>query len=186
MSMCIVNIACLWQVLPLHKVCLPTWGQHALHTGSECACAAAVWMWLCWLCLHTYKNTCSYKCLGSNIDEGRSEMCYAWWFAKLRESIGFWMCPLLPNILASSSLSLFADVRSKVLWNHQCLLVLMYKMWAQPFKQHCWFYIAPWATTWSCILASTINLVMNMVWVNRPAEFKHISERRKTNWKGFL
>ena len=54
MSMCVVNYACLWQVLPSHKVSLPTFGQHASHTGAACACAAAVWVCGCWCRLHTY------------------------------------------------------------------------------------------------------------------------------------
>ena len=53
MSSCVLNNACLWQVLPLHKVFLPTFGQHALHTGSAYVHAAAVWGCGCWCLLHT-------------------------------------------------------------------------------------------------------------------------------------
>ena len=54
MSLCVVNNACLWQVLSLHKVFLPTFGQHALHIGCVYVHAAAVWRCGCWCHLHTF------------------------------------------------------------------------------------------------------------------------------------
>lgn len=83
---------------------------------------------------------------------------------KFRESIGFWMCTLLPKTLVSWSPSLFAEVHLRVLWNRQYYIVLMVRLCAHALKHHCWLCITSWAAEWLCCLASIIELEMNVMW----------------------
>ena len=55
MGTSIVNDACLWRALPLHRACLPTWGQHALHNGPALH-VLLLFVFVLMVLLHIYYN----------------------------------------------------------------------------------------------------------------------------------
>ena len=164
----------------------------SLPTILHLACKVfSFWTTCCPLFL---SETFSDGCLGSNTDEGRSEVWWALWIAEFREPIVTWMCIALSGypwkhvcfsvyftFCHRSHLHFCAGDRCACLWVKATLFESSLGSCSE-----CVCSSSSESSSSSCNLfaSSRVHLsFFSKTWsqTSKPAEFKHISKRRKRN-----
>ncbi len=152
-----------------------------------------VWLWvLCWP--SEKSNTFSDRCLGSNIEEGRSKVWDALWLAEFREPNNHLNANCASGTLLEATLRrclcVFQLLQCFIPWSKlglQCsyfaskyLHQLAQEMKTAKCKTSNIEHLLPLHAGVQVLLLQ-IQLFVAWMQVRRPAEFKHISKWRKQN-----